>query len=146
MLSTNERGQVIYKFKQPFRHGTTHVVLDPPDFIARLAVLVPRPRRNLTRFHGAFAPNCKHRRHVVPSRDAGEEKTGRPLAPLTWIQRLKRVFAMDIETCPECGGKLRVIACIENPDVIATILEHIRAHDEAEPGQALRGNDRLTPL
>ena len=37
-LSTNERGQVIYKFKQPFRHGTTHVVLDPPDFIARLAV------------------------------------------------------------------------------------------------------------
>ena len=30
------------------------------------------------------------------------------------MQRLKRVFAIDIETCPECGGKLRVIACIDD--------------------------------
>jgi hypothetical protein len=29
------------------------------------------------------------------------------------MQRLKRVFAIDIETCPDCGGALRVIACIE---------------------------------
>ena len=48
-LSTNERGQVIYKFKQPFRDGSTHVVLDPLDFIARSAALVPRPRLNLPR-------------------------------------------------------------------------------------------------
>ena len=71
----------------------------------------------------------------MPSRDAGEEKTGKPLAPMTPIQRLKRVFAIDIETRPKCGGKLRVIACIEDPDVIATTLEHIRARDEAEPSQ-----------
>jgi len=31
---------------------------------------------------------------------------------MSWMQRLKRVFAIDIEACPECGGKLRVIACI----------------------------------
>jgi rRNA maturation protein Nop10 len=29
------------------------------------------------------------------------------------MQRLKRVFVTDIETCPDCGGKLRVIACIQ---------------------------------
>ena len=45
-LSTNERGQVIYSFKQPFRDGTTHVVLDPIDCIARLAALVPLPRNH----------------------------------------------------------------------------------------------------
>ena len=54
---------------------------------------------------------------------------------MTWMQRLKRVFSIDIETCPKCGGTLRVIACIEDPDVIATILEHIRARDKAEPPQ-----------
>ena len=57
-LSTNEHGQVLYKFKQPFRDGATHVLLDPLDFIVRLAALVPRPRFNLTRFHGVFAPYC----------------------------------------------------------------------------------------
>ena len=134
-LSTNARGQVVYKFKQPFRDGTTHVVLDPLDFIARLAALVPRPRLNLTRFHGVFAPNSKQREHIVPKRQPEAQAPDKPTAPMTWMQRLKRVFAIDIETCPKCGGKLRVIACIEDPDVIATILEHIRARDEAQPSQ-----------
>ena len=49
-----------------------------------------------------------------------------------WIQRLKRVFSIDIETCPKYGGTPRVIARIEDPDVVATILEHVRARDEAE--------------
>ena len=49
---------------------------------------------------------------------------------------LKRVFSIDIETCPKCGGTLRVIACIEDPDLIATILEHIRARDEAVASQS----------
>jgi len=96
---------------------------------------VPRPHLNLTRFHGVFAPNCKHRESIVPKRKPSDEKTDKPLAPMTWMQRLKRVFSIDIETCPKCGGKLRVIACIEDPEVIATILVHIRTREAAEPSQ-----------
>lgn len=132
-LSTNERGQVMYKFKQPFRDGTTHVVLDPLDFIARLAALVPRPRLNLTRFHGVFAPNSKQREHIVPRREP--KAHDQPRAPMSWMQRLKRVFAIDIETCPKCGAKLHVIACIEDPDVIATFLEHRRTREAAVTSQ-----------
>jgi len=40
----------------------------PVDFIAKLAALIPRPRVNLTRFHGVFAPNSKHRAWVTPAR------------------------------------------------------------------------------
>ena len=96
---------------------------------------VPRPRLNLTRFHGVFAPNCKHRESVVPKRKPGEENPDKPLAPMSWMQRLQRVFAIDIKTCPKCGGKLRVIACIEDPDVIATILVHIQRRETVEPSQ-----------
>ena len=32
---------------------------------------------------------------------------------MRWMQRLKRVFHIDIEHCTVCGGTLRVIACIE---------------------------------
>ena len=38
----------------PYRDGTTAVVFEPLDFIARLAALVPTPRVNLTRYHGAM--------------------------------------------------------------------------------------------
>ena len=54
---------------------------------------------------------------------------------MTPMQRLKRVFAIDMEACPKCGGKLRVIAGIEDPGVIATILELSRAREKAEPSQ-----------
>jgi len=61
-------GNVHYQLKTPYRGGTTHVIFEPLDFIARLAALIHRPRANLTRFHGVFAPNSKHRALVTPSR------------------------------------------------------------------------------
>jgi hypothetical protein len=44
---------------------------------------------------------------------------------MTWAQRLKRIFGIDIETCAACGGAVRIIACIEDPDVIEKILTHL---------------------
>ena len=55
---------------------------------------------------------------------------------MSWMQRLKRVFSIDIETCPKCGGKLRVIACIEDPPLIAKILAHVRQRETLAGGTA----------
>jgi len=48
-LSLTAHGKVRYELKTPYRDGTTHVIFEPLDFIARLAALVPKPRVNLTR-------------------------------------------------------------------------------------------------
>ena len=53
-----------------------------------------------------------------------------PHAAMTWAQRLKRVFKIDIGTCATCGGPMKVIASIEAPAVIKRILAHL------ENGQA----------
>ena len=50
---------------------------------------------------------------------------------MTWAQRLKRVFKIDIETCEHCGGAIKVIASIEDPVVIKTILAHLARQAEA---------------
>ena len=55
---------------------------------------------------------------------------------MSWMQRLKRVFAIDIETCPDCGGTLKVIACIEDPPLIAKILGHVRSREAGAAAQA----------
>lgn len=53
------------------------------------------------------------------------------------MQRLKRVFGINIETCAVCGGTLRMIACIEDPAVIKTILTHLERKDaSAEPARS----------
>jgi hypothetical protein len=56
-LVLSSSGQVRFELKSAYRDGTTHIVLDPLDLMARLAALVPPPRMHLTRFHGVFAPH-----------------------------------------------------------------------------------------
>jgi hypothetical protein len=53
-LALSASGQVRYQLKTPYRDGTTHIVLAPLDFMARLAALVPPPRMHLPL--GARAP------------------------------------------------------------------------------------------
>jgi hypothetical protein len=125
-LSVTSSGDVIVTLKTPYDDGTTHVVLSPMEFMGRLAALVPRPRVNLTRFHGVFSPNSKLREHVVPGRlPKAQEPTKRKAYAMTWAQRLKRVFSIEIEKCERCGGPVKIIASIEDPDVIKKILAHL---------------------
>jgi hypothetical protein len=121
-LSFTKNSNVRYQLKTPYRDGTKHVIFEPLDFIARLAALVPKPRVNLTRFHGVFAPNSRYRALVTPAKRGRGNKARvveeRPSpaerrASMTWAQRLKRVF--NIEICSVCGGAMNVIACIEDP-------------------------------
>ena len=35
------------------------------------------------------------------------------------------MFNIDIETCSECGGDVKIIASIEDPAVIKKILTHL---------------------
>ena len=42
-------GTISYELKTPYKNGTTHVLFEPLDFIARLSALVPKPRFHLTR-------------------------------------------------------------------------------------------------
>ena len=100
------QGMVRYQLKTPYRDGTTHVMFEPLDFIAKLAALVPKPRVNLTRFHGVLAPNSKHRINVTPAKRGkdgnskqqdlkGKKNAETPVGEhkeMTWAQRLKRVI------------------------------------------------------
>ena len=45
--------------------------------------------------------------------------------PLREVQYEKRSFAVDVLDCPECGGRLRLLATITQRDVIERILTHL---------------------
>jgi hypothetical protein len=134
-LALTPTGHVRYTLKTPYRDGTTHIVLEPLDFIARLAALVPPPRIHLTRYHGVFAPHSQLRAAVTPAHrgvGAAQQPVADPVQPppprhvaMSWARRLKRVFGIEIDTCQRCGGNLRIIASIEQPEVIAKILAHL---------------------
>jgi len=48
---------------------------------------------------------------------------------MSYAQRLKRVFGIDVETYRACGGAVRIIACVEDAAVIEKILAHLDKQD-----------------
>jgi hypothetical protein len=86
--------------------------------------------------HGVFAPNSQPRalvtkagrgkgRKTTTTHATQEQTPAERHAAMTWARRLKRVFGIDIETCQACGNTMKLIACIEDPDVIRKILAHL---------------------
>jgi Putative transposase len=139
---------VVLQLESAFKDDTTHVVMAPLEFMQRLAALVPRPRLHLIGFHGALAPNAKLRSKIVPapaqrateSSSEDAQAQGAP-ARMSWARLLKRVFDIDIEHCPNCGGSLKIIAAIEDPPVIDKILSHLGLPTRAPPRAPARRVD-----
>ena len=63
----------------------------------------------------------------------------RPLR-LRWAKLLKRVFEIDLEHCPNCGGELKIIAAIMEQPVIEKILTHLGLQARAPPRAPARGS------
>lgn len=63
---------------------------------------------------------------------------------MTWAQRLKQVFHIDIEACQACGGAMKIITGIEDPVVIKKMLVHIDAQ-APKPGESALPDSRAPP-
>ena len=157
-VQINAAGQVVLKLKTAWRDGTTHQGTPPLEFMQRLAALVPRPRLHLIASMACWPPTPSCALVVpqevpqVPETPAQQPKPAACEANcahhravrLSWAKLLKRVFDLDLQHCPNCGGDLRIIAAILEPPVIEKILTHLGLQARAPPraparGQALQG-------
>jgi len=116
------------------------LVFEPLEFLERLAAATPRPETNLLICHGVLAPRAPWRERVVvygrvlpePTAlaaplaagpdDAGVKGTPRAW---TWAALMHRAFAIDVLASPHCGGRLRLIATLHDPEVIRKILARV---------------------
>lgn len=101
----------------------TSFTLTAEALVRRLVALLPPPRRHLTSFHGAYAPNSRLRPLVTepvasaqatPDCAASASPTPapkqRPSPPrLDWAQLHQRIFGTDVLRCP-CGGRRSIRA------------------------------------
>jgi hypothetical protein len=118
-LTMRAAGKIEYKRKNQCSNGATHVLFSPLDFLGRLAALIPRQRYNVMRYHGDITPNSTLRSCTVPRQRKKSKKKGESggkgnvclvsqseqdfLAPLTWAQRLKCIYRIDITQCQRYG-------------------------------------------
>ncbi len=143
MEYTSGASRVIYHGKNEAVGGRGTVVYEPLEFMALLLAHVAEPHEIRLRYYGAASSTIrrggrKGRLSATPAdaqRTIGEVPEG-PAAPAeeesgyvkarrrTWAQLLARVYGVDALKCGRCGGRMRIISFISDPDVIERILRH----------------------
>jgi hypothetical protein len=155
-LSALPDGRLLYHLKHRWRDGTTHVVFERLEFVAKLAALVPPPRFNQVRYHGILAPAAGWRSSIVPLAAAALDAVD-PVAHdgcsagkqsshdekslpgrchprnYTWAELMKRVWEVDVLECHRCRGRMRIMAAIHSPEAIRGILECLGFPTRAPP-------------
>jgi hypothetical protein len=125
-LKILDDGDVRLDFKKPWSDGTTSVELEPLALIARLAALVPPPKRHLTRYFGVLSSHAASRSQVVPAPAGPPPPTAqdKPVGKaryIPWAELLRKTFGVEI-VCSKCKGPLHLIALIKTQDVAKKIL------------------------
>lgn len=133
-LSLTDDGHALLKLKRPLRDGRKELRFGQLQLLQKLAILIPPPHKNLTRYFGVFAPGHRHRAAVVGMGRQpcalGQEPADLGTRPprnraLPWAELLRRVFAMDILKCDLCGGDMKIIAIIPASEATEAILDHL---------------------
>ena len=136
-LKKREDGNYEYHLKRSWNDGTESVKFSGAELIVRLISLVPPPRMNLIRYFGVLGPNSVLRRKVVKKTERKpKKKKGRRY--IEWAKLLKRVFKIDVTKC-SCGGELKIVSAILDPNAIVPILENLKLSTdvpEAFPARA----------
>lgn len=73
-------GRVRYRLAKPWPTpaGVTDLVLEPVQFLKRLAALLPAPYQNQTRYHGCFANRSRFRPRLPPPITANGDAKPQP--------------------------------------------------------------------
>jgi hypothetical protein len=141
-------GLVRVVLKKPFSDGTVAIDLDPLSLLCRLAATVPPPRFHTVRYAGVLSSHAKWRPLVVPGpppdapdHDPNQDRATHTDAPpetrtsryRPWAELLRRTFGIDVETCPRCGCRMRLLALVTESNNVARFLRHL-----AEPTEPPR--------
>lgn len=139
-------GQVLLELKRRWSDGTTHLVFDPLELLERLAAITPRPRINLVLYYGVLGARSAWRELIVPTpaRDAPSHPAAGSSRPSEspWVVLMRRSFGFDVLACARCGGRLRLLAIIEQPVVIRRILTHLGLPTQIPAPQPARDTPR----
>lgn len=135
-------GRILYRLRHRWRDGTSALILEPREFMARLAAQVPPPRAHQVRYQ--LAPCAAWRPYVIPvgddaaatirrptcSRDRSQASRARRIA---WSDLLRRVFAVDALRCDRCGLKMLVMAALRSPTAVAALLACVGKEGRSSP-------------
>jgi hypothetical protein len=118
----SESSRVIYKSKD----GKGTKEFDVLDFIASICSHIPNRNEQMVRYVGFYSNVCRGKRKKQGRAESDyviEDDSYNKGCSKSWARLIKKIYEVDPLTCPKCGGDMRIIAFIEDYNVIKKILD-----------------------
>jgi hypothetical protein len=130
---------------------------DPAEFLARVIMHIPEPRRHLVRYYGWYSNVSRGKRRKAdaelgllapagfggPSCDDRDRTPNARVLRRSWAQLIKRIYEVDPLVCPSCGSEMKVVAFISEHEVVDKILRHLKRLNERARERGPPGNEGL---
>ncbi|MDH3817069.1 MAG: transposase, partial [Myxococcales bacterium] len=127
------------------RRSPSLQTFDPLEFLARVIMHIPEPRRHLVRYYGWYSNVSRGKRNkeedeqsrpIEETADApridGDRSADARSFRRSWAQLIKRIYEVDPLQCPSCGGEMKVVAFITEHEVVDRILRHLKRKEEGK--------------
>jgi hypothetical protein len=147
-VTLRDDGLVRITLKRAYGDGTVAVDMDPLSLLCRLAAAVPPPRHHVVKYAGVLASASPLRARIAPVKEAVEadadakgkrddDDTPKRGAYRGWAELLSRTFAIDVLQCPDCGGRMKLLAVVTEAKRVRRYLEKVGERtDVPEPSPA----------
>ena len=125
MSYDRKAAEVVYRSKG----GAKVKVFDALEWLAAMCSHVPNKGEQMVRYYGYYSNVAWGKRRRADSDDVipcvlEPELTDRNFRR-TWARLIQKIYEVDTLVCPKCAGPMRVIAFIEQANVLRKILEHL---------------------
>lgn len=127
----------------------------PLDALAALTAFIPEKGQQIVLYYGRYSNKARGKRRpqseaaAIPGAascpDATQDDDFRRFCRRAWARLIRKVYLTDHMTCPQCGGRLRILSFIDNPCVIEKILRHLKLWDPPERPPPPRRSTTLEP-
>lgn len=136
-MQPNSSGDsIIYRSGMNPKIQRNFEVFSPCNFIARITQHIPDKSFQLVRYYGRYSNNMRGQRLKRAEPEAGAADAGgevidvsafkpRRIPSKKWRELIKKVWEADPLLCPRCQNEMRVVALIDQAEVIERILRHL---------------------
>ncbi len=156
----SDKARVTFKTKYNAYFKGNQKVFDPVLFLGLVAQHIPVSRVRLIRYFGLYSSKSRGKwndwSHIIKHAPGGwKEQNGmmenqeeadeyeenvkidsisHKKSKASWARLIRKIYEIDIMTCPKCASKMHIIAIITNEYEIKKIMRHLLKSGKSPPG------------